>query len=425
MLEEEYPKLIKNKNFLLLWQGQIISQLGDSLFYFAITIWMIPTFGLEAFALLMAITSIPKIFIGPIAGAIVDRVNRKTIIWLSDILRGILMFLATYIIITDTFVLGYLYIIFTLSGILSSFFNPAISATLPNLVHKEQLTQANSLRQGAQAITTILGPAIGGILLVILGSAENAVILLIVINGISYLLSGITELFIQVPKLVREKLANVGGIALIFLELKEGFIYVGKSHILLRMMIIFSIINFFLVPIFELIVPGFVITNLGQKQWVGFIESAVAVGLISSSIVLTFIKSKNHYRFIFLGLLSLGISTIILGGIMLFSSFSLVSTLYILLMILTLATLIGISSTIANIKLATVFQSIIPNEKRGRVFSFLNTLSSGLVPLALGLASVIISMDIPLFYLPFVSGIMVTLSAIIFSRIKGIKELKI
>jgi len=83
---------LKNKNFLLLWMGKIVSQMGDRIYSVALVWWALETTGSGLkMGIILAISAVPAILLGPIAGAWVDRHNRKSIIVSMDIVRGIVI----------------------------------------------------------------------------------------------------------------------------------------------------------------------------------------------------------------------------------------------------------------------------------------------------------------------------------------------
>ena len=408
-LEVKPNSIFLNRNFLILWLGQLVSKLGDSFFSFAITIWVISTIGLEQLAILMAVSSIPRIVLGPIAGTVVDRVNRKTVIWLSDFLRGFLMICTALLISVGGFNIYYIYTIFILS-------------IFPNVVDKSQLSQANSVKTGTNSFSQILGPVLAGIMLWSLGGASRAIPTLIFLNGISFIASGFSELFLTVPQTHLEKPKNNGSHLRTFsIQLKEGFIYVKSSTMLPKMIIVFAVINFFLVPIFQLIMPGVIVDVLSAESWLGVLQSSVAIGFILASVFLSVKKSTTHYKFLFRGLLGLGVSILLLGIAIILAILGFIGTQVVLLILAMITVSIGISAAIANIKLSTIMQMVVSDEVRGRVFALINTLVSGLTPLSLAITGLIV-LKLPLYIQPILGGIMVILATIMFYKIKELKK---
>ena len=199
------PKRLMNRNFFLLWQGQLVSQTGSAVFSIAMMFWIKHTTGSATLMGLIAMVSaLPMVIFGPIGGTFADRHSRRLIIIYGDILRGavnfslgVLLFLAPGAI-EATFI--WLFAGSIIGGIIMSFFNPAISASIPDLVPKEKIAAANSLNQFAVQVTSFLGMGIGGVLYRVLGMP-----LLAVVNGLSFLFSAFSESFITIPQEIPEK----------------------------------------------------------------------------------------------------------------------------------------------------------------------------------------------------------------------------
>ncbi|MFR4767154.1 MAG: MFS transporter [Paraclostridium sordellii] len=190
-----------NKNFFLLWQGQMVSVLGDVFYLMALNFWMLEITGSTALmGMLSAVTMLPKIILGPFAGVFVDRWDRKKLIVLTDLIRGVIV---TFVGIAG--VMGFIqvwmvFIVGIISGICAAFFNPAINSSRPDIVPEDKLLKANSVTSLAQSGMDMIGNAVGGVLYVLIGAPY-----MFLLNGISYLFSAFTEIFITIPKVKREE----------------------------------------------------------------------------------------------------------------------------------------------------------------------------------------------------------------------------
>ena len=129
----------------LLLLGRLVSQIGDGIYYFALTWLVLDLTGSGAVlgSLLMA-SSLPGILLAPFAGVIIDIVNRKLIIVGADIIRGILILALALVYHSGQVTIPVLYGATVLLSMCGVVFGPAISATIPNLVKKEELVQANA-----------------------------------------------------------------------------------------------------------------------------------------------------------------------------------------------------------------------------------------------------------------------------------------
>lgn len=224
-----YIKLLKNRNFSLLWLGQIVSQFGDRLTQIAIIGLVYQRSGASSLGLatIMFFTILPVFLIGPVVGVYVDRWDKRRTMYISDFVRGLL------IVILGLFVIGMksfvpLYIIIFLVFCLGRFFVPAKMSIIPQLVNKDQIFLANSLVAVTGNVAAILGFGIGGII-VELYSAQGAFF----VDAITFFLSSMLVIFISKSvkgKFKSNDLVEIGkGIVKaeksLFKEFKEGIHY--------------------------------------------------------------------------------------------------------------------------------------------------------------------------------------------------------
>jgi len=178
MTPSKYIDLFKNKNFLSLWIGQIISEFGDRLnqmaliasVYYGMEHLTVTTDYSKMFRLatLLSFTIIPVFFIGPIAGVYTDRWDKRITMINSDIIRGLLVLLIPLFLIKMHMILP-VYIIVFLIFSTTRFFLPAKLGIIPDLVKKENLLIANSLTTTSRLIATILGLGLGGLIIDLVG----------------------------------------------------------------------------------------------------------------------------------------------------------------------------------------------------------------------------------------------------------------
>ncbi|MEW6130363.1 MAG: MFS transporter [Acidobacteriota bacterium] len=185
--------LRENCDFRNLMMSRFISQAGDWFNFVALSTLLLNLTGSgEAVALVLIIKLLPTFFFGPLAGVVADRFNRKTIMMVTDVLRGILGFGFLFIQRADQ-----VWIAYALSAvqiILSTFFEPAESAAVPNIVRREDLVSANALSSATWSITLALGAAAGGIVTDLFG--RNTAF---IIDALSFFLSAFFVLITRVP----------------------------------------------------------------------------------------------------------------------------------------------------------------------------------------------------------------------------------
>ncbi len=392
------PTRLLNRNFVLLWQGQFVSQLGNQFHAIALMFWIKHLTGSASLmGTVMMVANLPAALLGPVGGTFADRFSRRKTIVLCDILRGIciLSFVALLYVAGERkqLLIGYLLFITILVSTLGAFFRPAISAAIPDLVPREKISAANSLNQSSFQIAGFLGQGIGGVLYRLLGAP-----LLFLINGLTYIFSGISELFIEIPQVLPERARGWGDLWLRFKqETAEGFRFVWSYKGMRNMFVVAAFVNFILAP-FSVLLPFYVEDHLGcRPDWFGYILATFGLGSLLGYLLVGAVKISATARgfmmivcMVLLGVFLAGLALVVnrWAALILFLAF-------------------GMSAGIVNINTMTILQLTTPSQIRGRVFGLLGTIAAGLSPISMGLAGVIADMtgqNIPLIYL--VSGLL-------------------
>ncbi|HOP07099.1 MAG TPA: MFS transporter [candidate division Zixibacteria bacterium] len=377
------PIRLLNRNFVLLWQGQFVSMLGDQAFFIAVMFWVKHQTGSATLmGTIMAAAGIPAVILGPLAGSFADNYSRRSIIIWTDILRGLLVLGFTALVFwspdsTDLIIVG-MFIVAVSAASLSAFFRPAISAAIPDIVPTDKLTQANSMNQMSMQCSTLLGQGIGGVAFRLLGAP-----LLFFIDGVTYLFSAVSEMFIEIPQVKRaasEKPETV--IARFKRDTVEGIRFVWHNRGLRDIMMVAAFLNFFIVPIIVLM-PFYVEDTLGSTtDWFGFMMAALGGGAMVGYLAAGTLKPSPGTR-MWLLLIGLTLNCLAFGALgLLTSSIQAVALMF----------LIGLLNGYVNIFLSTIMQLTTPTEIRGRVFALLGTVSSGLTPIAMALTGVVADM---------------------------------
>ena len=390
-----------NKNFFLLWQGQMVSVLGDVFYLMALNFWMLEITGSTALmGMLSAVTMLPKIILGPFAGVFVDRWDRKKLIVLTDLIRGVIV---TFVGIAG--VMGFIqvwmvFIVGIISGICAAFFNPAINSSRPDIVPEDKLLKANSVTSLAQSGMDMIGNAVGGVLYVLIGAPY-----MFLLNGISYLFSAFTEIFITIPKVKREEKE------ITFIEdFKLGIKFLNDFKVYKKMFICSSIINFFGNAGMILLIPYFKGTEFLGAQKYGFAMMVLAMGMVFGSILLSIkgIKRENKFKVFNISLVSC--TTLLLVAI--------ITNNYIVLL---LCWLFGFFfNVIFNTIFSTAAMSTIPSDIRGKVMAITSAISMGLVPIGQLLAGVLGDL-MPIRLVLFIMFLCCFIIGFLYIRIKNLK----
>jgi MFS family permease len=164
-----YLRILRtNRNFRLLFIGQTVSQLGDWFNAVAVYALLLDLTGsATAVAWMMVVQWLPLALFGPLAGVVVDRVDRRRLMITADIARGIFILGLLLVRRADQIWIAYVVMGATLSG--SAFFEPARTATIPNLTSAEELLPANALASATWSAMLAIGASIGGLVTAVLG----------------------------------------------------------------------------------------------------------------------------------------------------------------------------------------------------------------------------------------------------------------
>lgn len=272
--------LFKNIDFLILFWGQLISKMGSSINTIGMSLYVLkfenPVFGMGTLSLLLVI---PWILVGPYAGLLADRYSKRTIIVFCDIIRG---FLSICLFFIDSIWIFFV-IVFAIT-ILDVLFTPAINGYIPFIVPEENIEVANSWYSGSGELARLLGPAIGGFLVANFGSS-----LVFFINGISLIISGISEIFIKNPGIVhfedKEKTPFIE-------DLKVGLQY-AKTNNNIKFIIVFFAIASSAFGGFSILYATVATQNLGlSDEWYGIFATINGVGSLLGAMALPYVLKK-------------------------------------------------------------------------------------------------------------------------------------
>ncbi len=358
--------VLRHPNFALLWGGQTISRLGDTLFYIA-EMWLV--LQLTGSALAMGTTAIlsmlPRLVFQLVGGVSVDRYDRRWLMILSDAVRGLVVFVFALLVAIGRVELWHVYGLAIVFGIVSAFFDPAQQALIPNLVSKEELIAANSLSTLTMQMAHVFGPALAGVLIAIPAVGIAGVSF---VNAASFAVGVIGLALMRLPEHLNGARPRNESFSR---ELRDGFRYLFGFRVLVIILFMSMILNFTIGPI-EVVLPIFVRNSLGQgAEGFGLLTSVFGVGMVLGSVIVG-AWSPSHRR----GVLTFGL--VALGG----AVFALTGMTRVFLAAAVLLALFGGLIAIVNTIISAVMQALIADEYRGRVFSLDMVISTGLMPIS-------------------------------------------
>lgn len=388
-----YRAVLKNKNFLFLWLGQIFSQLGDRVTFVVFVAIIAQHFYMSASfqSWLYIAFTIPAVLFTAIAGVFIDRWNKKHVLIFTNILRALIVILLP---LTDNYLMGIYALAFLLSSV-TQFFAPAESASIPTLVDKKQLIAANSLFTTTMMGSIIFGFALGDPLINIFGlkAVHWTVASLFLISSVC--LTFIKKTSAGVDTEDHKSLKDFVD------DLKQGIIYIKNTptvlNAILKLSTLFSVIVMLSILAISISQSWLYPNNkvLGAQKFV-YIVAFSGVGMVIGSVLVGKVwRNVNKYLLIYRGFAIIGISLILLvltGLISNFASFTLnardiffihldaLNLTYRMIYAYFIAALVGFGCSLVAIPVQTIMHSSVPEELRGKVFgvqfTFLSTSST-------------------------------------------------
>ncbi len=369
-----------NRNFLLLWQGLAISTLGLSLLNVVGVIWLVEQgHSASVVGLLLIAYGLPMAFSMLLGGALADRFFRRAILVVADFCNGlVLLGVAGLFWLVDNasiLVFGF-FILQIILGTLAGFFMPAANALLPDILAERFLATGNAVIGSTFSVSNVLGRALGGILLLWLGMP-----VLLLIMGILFLLSALSEALIQVDSHLRDtSVASIetpfeGVVHRIVEETHQGWNYV-RNHPGIGRILFLQGGLFWCGGVLMVTAPFLVEARLHQSvTWYGYLLAALSCGMVIGALIVGwwFQQSRGFYNRPIVLMLTLIITPLLCFSIAFQTHPYLALSLFFL---------VGGCYGTANVTLMTQLQTIVPNRIRGRVISIYLLISFVVYPLS-------------------------------------------
>jgi MFS family permease len=378
--------LFKNNNFKLLFAGNLVSEIGNSLLGIAMSFYILDLTGssLSMGMFLFVITG-TRILASSLAGVLVDRWNKIRVIYMTDYVRGILYILLGVFIASnpsqDNIILS-LYIIGILSSLNAALFSPAITSALPEIVGEDMLQAANGAQSIVASARNIIGVVAGAAIYFFVGIEW-----VIALNAISFLLSGFSEMFIK-AKFKKEKTAEEIRLQKEkskIEDFKDSIKYMKKRTGLLNLVGYTLVINFALSPLLAIGMPYLFNNDLARvnaEMEYAYTNVAFSIAMLGAGLYVGSMKIKSINKILKKGLLSLTGAFAFVAFAMFLASNGYVTFTTFYIMFIVGIVVIGISMMFVNVPLQTGMIKIIDADFRGRVFSTIGAISEGAVPLS-------------------------------------------
>lgn len=277
---------LRHRNFALLWLGQSVSMTGDGIFAVALAIVALDVDHSPAgLSYVLAARIIPTVAFLLLGGAVADRVSRRLLMLASDLARGIVVGAVTVLLALGHLTIAELVVMSLLFGVADAAFSPASTAIVPEIVPEGLLVNANALRSTSQTVAqSLLGPALGGLVVGLLGSAWAF--------GIDALTFAVSAGFLAAmrPGTKRERSAGSP-----WAHIREGLAFAAHNRWFWVTLVAAALANFAGFSPLALLVPLLVkVTLHGSASALGLVFAAGGLGGVIGSLLLARLGSPRR-----------------------------------------------------------------------------------------------------------------------------------
>ena len=398
--KEKTVNVFSLRNFRLVFFGALVSELGATLYSFAVSFYILEISGNNAFlqGLYLALCGGVLLVFTPVGGVLGDRYNKAKIMFICDYAKGGLILLATLFLALFPSQSAHIVILFAvgiLGNAVSGIFDPAAGALIPSIVEEDSLQQANAYFSVKSSLLGILGVVLAGILY-----GALPILALFLLVGICFLLSGVSEMFIRCAHIPStEKLT----VRLALSDMGEGLRYLRGQKAVMALVIAILFVNFFISPIGSNFIPYFIRTDvapapsylldrlLTPELWTSVFSMLIGLSSLVGSVILSARAQelkcghKVAVRLCFMA----GITVALTVSYWLLVAKGLSLNAFLLLFCLG-CLLLGALLAFINIPISTTMMRIVDKDKLSKVSSILSILTQGLVPIASVLAGAVL-----------------------------------
>ncbi|MCJ7725016.1 MAG: MFS transporter, partial [Acidimicrobiia bacterium] len=349
--------------FFIVWGGQLISVIGTSVTGFALQFWVfLETGSVTQLAMVTLAVTLPAVLLSPVAGALVDRWDRRLVMIGADTLAGAATMLIALLYFTDSLEIWHIYLTAGIGAVGNAFQSPAWLSAMPTLVPKKHLDRANGMTQLIEGVAFVLGPLIAGALLALSGLGA-----ILVLDLTTFAVAVGSLAMVRFPRVERTEGDERGSIRT---EIRTGWGFLRERTGMMWLLWMYAGVNFVMSFTNVLIIP--MILSFASESTAGTIFSIGGLGLVAGSLLVSIWGGfKNRIASITLGITLAGILIAVSGirpnAVIIGAGF--------VLMLFTIPFVNTASQVLWQIK--------VPLGMQGRVFALRRTVASAMSPLAI------------------------------------------
>ncbi len=361
--------------FFTIWTGQAFSLLGSSLVQFALIWWLTESTGsATVLATATLVGLLPSIFVGPIAGALVDRGNRRVLMIVADAVIALATLGLALVFMAGEMNVWHVYAIMFIRAVAGGFHWPAMQASTSLMVPEKQLTRVAGLNQTLHGIMGILGPPLGALLLSIMPLQS-----ILAIDVGTALIAIVSLFLIHIPQPPREpaKSGDEEKKASVWQDVREGLRYVRDWPGLLAILVLGTLGNLLFNPAFSLL-PLLVTGHFGgQALHLAWAEMSAGIGVVLGGLILSAWGGfRRRILTTMMGFVGIGAGLLIAGLVPAQAFWLALGGMFI----------VGMAISMTDGPLLAVIQAVVSPEMQGRVFTLLVSAAKATSPLSLVIA---------------------------------------
>jgi predicted MFS family arabinose efflux permease len=352
--------------FFVIWFGQLVSMIGSGLTSFALGVWLYQTTGSATqFALISLFALLPFLLISPLAGAVVDRWDRRKVMITSDSVAALTTLAIVLLYNTDLLSIWWIYLLTGIASTARAFQMPAYTATITVLVPKEQYGRANGLVQLAQGTGQLISPLLAGVLVGLIDLSG-----VVMLDLASFVVAVLTLMCVRVP---RPEISSAGAQARgsLWQESFFGWKYISARPGLLSLLILFLVSNFLISTVIVLLTPLVLSLPSASPAVLGTVLSISGAGMLVGSVMMSIWGGPQRRIHGVLGGMTLGAVSLILAGLQP-SALLLAVTAFVFVFTMPI---VAVSSL-------AIWQSKVAADIQGRVFATRSMITMSATPLA-------------------------------------------
>ncbi len=268
------------RKFTALSAGLLVSVLGSAFTGLALAVWVFQTTGsVTQYGITLVLNFLPGILFAPVAGALVDRWNRRTILMVSDALNAVTVLALALLSMAGVLRLWHVFVVIGVGSLLRAIQMPALNSVVVLLAPKEHVGRANGMVLLAQAIGNTVGFAAGGVLLVAIGLDR-----VLLIDCATFVLNVAILLFVAIPAPPRSAAGSADAGRLLG-EIRQGWRYLSTRRVLVALIAFYAALQFTVGYVDALFTP--LVLSFASAKALGLVVAFTGVGMLLGSVLLT------------------------------------------------------------------------------------------------------------------------------------------